>query len=65
MKNLLESLKPETLEKYNNMPEGERKTVVTSILTNYDFSNLRYMDSTYLRDALDLNLNRLVVYFIV
>jgi hypothetical protein len=62
MATLRESASDEVMEKFNALTDPLRIRVVNNILDK-DFTNLTYLDSTLLRDVLDLDLNCLVMYF--
>lgn len=62
MKTLRQSANDETIEKINEITDP-RKILVLNYLLEKDFGTLTYMDSTLLRDVLNLNLNQLVLYF--
>jgi hypothetical protein len=62
MATLRECASDEVMEKFNALTDPLRIRVVNNVLDK-EFSNLTYLDSTLLRDVLNLDLNYLVMYF--
>jgi len=61
MENLLNELNAETLAKVDALTNPLAKEVINRILEK-TIVELTWMDSTFLRDALDIDLNRLALY---
>jgi hypothetical protein len=62
MATLREEASDEVIEKFNELTDTLKIRVMNNILDK-EFTNLTYLDSTLLRDVLDLDLNCLVMYF--
>jgi hypothetical protein len=62
MPTLRESASDEVMEKFNALTDPLKIRVMNYVLDK-KFTNITYLDSTLLRDVLELNLNYLVMYF--
>ena len=62
MKTLKQLASEEIIQKYNELTDPLQMRIADSILEK-DFSNLTYLDSTYLRDIFRVDLNYLLTYF--
>jgi len=62
MKTLKQLASDEIIQKFNELTDPIQIEVAERVL-NKDFSNLTYLDSTFLRDIFRVDLNSLLLYF--
>jgi hypothetical protein len=62
MGTLKELASDELIQKFNELTDPIQIKVAERVLDK-DFSNLTYLDSTFLRDIFGLNLNNLILNF--
>ena len=62
METLKQLASDEIIQKFNELTDPIQIEVAERVL-NKDFSNLTYLDSTFLRDIFRVDLNSLLLYF--
>ena len=58
MDKLIDTLNEDTIAKFNALEDEGAKELISRILNNYTFCSISYLNTTFLRDWLKIDLNR-------